>query len=403
MITRVNTMVYAMRCIKNVWSREWKRILERPTIYLMTIVLPPFLFLYFVWIYSAGNVRGIPLLVYDGDRSELSRMLIRSLEASGTFHIVAIAPSEADIDEAFRSGKIHAAVVIPRDLERTVKLGKTGTLVVYLNGINVLLENTALKEVTSIVKTYSTGITVKKLRAKGMSQEHATRNAYPLQIDVHPLYNAYYNYAQYIGVGLLPAMFQILIMMVAVLLLSSEFTHHTFNDLVRVAEESVWAIILGKSLPYLLLYAITILGLLKIIFPLFHIPLFGSFWALFMLFLLFCAASHFMGLVLSSLFHNQQLATEIVLFVNIPAFVFSGYVFPLWAMPPIHRYFAMALPYTHFLYAYLQIQAMGLPLSAAFQGYWILALFFVGSCILLYGILKYRIIEEKTKPQMGEE
>lgn len=381
--------------VRNVWRREWKRILERKTIYLMTIVLPQLLFVYFLWIYVGGNVRNIPLVVYDGERNEFSRMLVRSFEASGTFQLCGVATNENEIEAAFRSGKAAAALVIPKYTEQNLKSGKEATIVFYTNGTNLILHNTAMKEASTIVRTYSAGILMRKMRLMGLNESQATQRALPIRVDVRPLYNAYYNYAQYIGVGLLPAIFQILIMMVAVLLLSSEFTHNTFGELVATAEGSILAIILGKSLPYLLLHMVTVLGLVGILFPLFHIPVAGSMGALLFLFFLFVGASHSMGLALSSLFHNQQLATEIVFFLNIPAFIFSGYIYPLWAMPWIHRLFAEILPFTHFLASYLQIEAMGLSLVDAYRGSVVLLLFWFFSAAILVAVLKHEIRKQR--------
>ncbi len=380
--------------LNKLFKREIKRIIERPTIHLIAIVLPQVLFLYFVWIYTQGNVRHIPLMIYDADRSELSRILIRSFEASGTFCIVDVANTEIEIAEAFRKGKIQAALVIPRFTEHDLKRGKSATIVVYSNATNLLIDNTALKEASSIVKTVSTGITIKKLRMTGMSEEQAQRGAFPVRVDSRPLYNSYYNYAQYIGTGLLPAIFQILIMMVAVLLISSEFTHNTFHELFSLAQGNIILIILTKTLPYFVLHMITVFGLVGIIFPIFHIPIVGSYWLLFLLFFFFIAASHCMGLVLSAIFHNQQLATEIAFFINIPAFVFSGYIFPLWAMPSLHKIFASLLPFTHFLYSYLQIQAMGLGFVESLDSMKVLILFWFASTIVLYAILKWSVREQ---------
>jgi ABC-2 type transport system permease protein len=54
-----------------------------------------------------------------------------------------------------------------------------------------------------------------------------------------------------------------------------------------------------------------------------------------------------------------MVATEMAVFINTPAFIFSGYTFPLWGMPKFHAAFAQIMPFTHFLTAFIKVYQMG--------------------------------------------
>ena len=240
-----------------------------------------------------------------------------------------------------------------------MKRGKPSTVVIFNNSTNLVIANTTLKDGTALIKTISGGILLKKLRSNGLQTEQAMNIINPIRIEIQPLYNPNYNYLNFLVSGLIPVFLQMIIMVAAVLLISSEFTHRTIHELLATANGSVWAILIGKSLPHLAIHCATVLGILGIIFPLFGMQIVGSAFATALLFICFVIASFFLGLMISAIFHDQQFATEVVLFLNVPTFIFSGFVFPLWAMPVFHQIFAQILPYTHFLFGFLKLYQMG--------------------------------------------
>jgi ABC-2 type transport system permease protein len=95
-----------------------------------------------------------------------------------------------------------------------------------------------------------------------------------------------------------------------------------------------------------------------------------------LLFGLFAAVNILLGMMISTLVKDELLATEIVIFYNTPAFIFSGFTFPLWSMPVIHSIYAQLMPFTHFLSAYLKIYRM----NASFD-------LFVKDILILTGFL----------------
>ena len=372
-----------------VMKREWRRIGERKTLYLLSIVLPILLFLFLGYIYSNGVLRDIPVAVFDADNSGMSRLIIRAVESTSAFRIVEYTHSVDEIKEGFQRGRIQGAFYIPKDLERNIKRGKPSTVVIFNNSTNLVIANTTLKDGSALIKTISGGILLKKFRSNGLQTEQAMHIINPFRIETQSLYNPNYNYLNFLVSGLIPVMLQMIIMVAAVLLNSSEFTHRTFLELFATAEGSVWAIFIGKSLPHLAIHSAAVLGILGIIFPLFGMQIVGSTLATAFLFIYFVMASFFFGLMISAVFHNQQFATEVALFINIPAFIFSGFVFPLWAMPLFHQIFAQVMPYTHFLYGFLKLYQMGAPTTDILPELGRLSIFIILSAAVTLFALRY--------------
>lgn len=344
-------------------QRECHRIAERKTLYMFTIIAPLFLFFFLVSIYSNGLMRDIPVGVYDADHSELSQIIVESIEGSASFRIVEYENSIDDIRDAYLKGKIQGAFYIPKNLERDLKRGQSTSVVVFNNQTNLVIGNTTLKDATTIIKTISGGVLLKKLRSRGMSSEQAMAIINPIHVSSQMLYNPNYNYLHYIGTGLIPAVMQMLIMVTAVLLITSEVAHNTMQELLAAARNNLWAVFVGKSIPHLAVHGATTLGIFGLIFPFFHVDIIGSTVALIGMFFYFVIACFMMGFMISVLSPSQQIATEISFILNIPAFLFSGFVYPSWAMPGFHIAFAQLLPFTHFLTAFLKLYQMGTPVQ----------------------------------------
>jgi ABC-2 type transport system permease protein len=72
------------------------------------------------------------------------------------------------------------------------------------------------------------------------------------------------------------------------------------------------------------------------------LPMFG-------LAVLYMIVSMSMGVFMSIALANLVTSSQMLLLVNAPSFVFSGYTYPRWAMPHIVAYIAKAIPVTNFL------------------------------------------------------
>lgn len=343
--------------------REFKRISQNKAYYILTIFLPIILFVFLSYIYINGVVREIPVAVLDEDHSALSANYTRFIESTGSMKIVEYVASQDEMKKDFLDGKINGCFYIPKDMETNLKKGKSVTITIYNNTSNLITGNTILKDATTITKTFSGGILLKKMRSKGLMEEQAMDIINPVKVETQSLYNSNYNYLDYLIPGLIPAMFQMIIMLIAVLVFSSEFAHNTFGELMQTANNSIFTVILGKSIPHLLLHTATAFGVIGILYPFFKVPVYGSVFYTFLFFILFILASFFFGMAISTLTKNQFFATEAALFINTPAFIFSGFVYPLWAMPEVHSKYALIMPFTHFLNGYLKLAFMNTPLK----------------------------------------
>lgn len=384
-----------------VLKRELNRIIERKTLYLLAIILPIILFTLYTNIYKNELIRKVPIAVCDQDRTPLSRLVIRYIESTSTMTNVVNASSIDEVKDLFLKGKIVGAFFFPPNLESDIKSGKPGTVIIFKGTHNIITGNYIYNDGVKICKTVSAGILLKKFKSAGMTTQQATNYINPIRFQSQILFNPNYSYETYLVPGLLTSTLQMIIMIVAVLIISSEITHDTFKELVSVADNKLMAVVIGKSVPHLLIHTSTALMILGIFFSVFNIPINGSilFTALFTIF--FVITSFFYGFLISVLLSDQQMATEAAIFINTPAFLFSGFTFPIHGMPLLHQLYSQTIPYTHFLIGFLKLYQINTPISYAYPEFIKLSGFLIVSVVLTLIVLKLRINKAKVQSIAG--
>lgn len=374
-----------------VMRREFGRIAARKAVYALMIILPLVVFFLVSYIYRDRVIVDIPFAVCDLDNSRLSRTIIRSVESTRSLKITADLSSIEDIKDEMRRGAVWGAVYIPAGLEKDIKFGKPARIVIYNNNSNIIIGNLILKDASTISQTISGAILMKRLEAGGLSPEQALALANPIRIDSYALFNPGYNYASFLSPALVMVLLQMLIMILAVVAINDEINEGTLGDLFRAADGKVAAVLGGKTLAHVAVHSATGLGVLALLLPMFRIEIHGSILLAIPFMIYFVAASFLPGLAISCLFNNKYLVTDIAALYNSPAFLFSGYTFPLWAMPGFHYFYAQLLPFTHFLNGFLKIYQYNAPAKYLLPDIGALSIFIFGSLIMATVLLKYRV------------
>lgn len=373
-------------------GREWRHISGNRASYFYLIVLPLLLFLILSYIYYDRVIVDLPMAICDNDHSELSRTLARSLDADRSLKIVTEIGSIDEALELLRRGKIQGAIVIPADLEADIKHGKSGRVVIYQNSSNIILGNLITRSASTITRTVSTGIVIKKIRALGASEQQALDLANPIRLDTDVLYNPGYNYLNFLVPALLAVVLQMIVMISAAQVINRERHDRTLADLMDVSRGSITAAIIGKSLPHLAIHFSLALVIMGLTMPLFGIAFSGSVLAGLLFLCFFLLTAFAVGLAVSFIFSEPLLATEIAAVFNTPAFMFSGYTFPLAGMPGLHVAIAQTMPFTHFLTGFIKLYQMNTPIASLWPETVKLSLFLAGAVITICVLASKRLV-----------
>lgn len=354
-----------IRAICQITLREWKRILTRPDHCLVLLVLPPLLFFFYAYIYDKQQAEDLPVAIWDEDHTPVSRQITFLLEQTPSIHITAAVSSQDELEALMQQQKIIGAIHFPKGMERDIKSRHPVKVPIYTNAASLVPGKLINKDASTVIITAASGVNLQKFMKTGMPAEKAMSLVMPVSMTVYPLYNPTYNYQHYLVPGLITVALQMMIIMVAVLLVNMEWKEGSMNTLRAMARNHAGVIITGKTLAHLGVAWVNFVLVAGIIFPFFSLQHPGTTWQLFILYNLLALACTGIGMMISVLAADVMLALDVGLFYTSPAFVFSGFTFPRWAMPLYDQYYASLMPYTPFLDAFFKVYFMELPLRYA--------------------------------------
>lgn len=383
-------------------KRELNIAAGNPSVRNLLLIIPSVVFVLLAFIYIEGAISDIPVAVLDEDNSELSRTIVSFLDATEQMNVTYYLSSEDDLNNFFINHKEHAVFRIPKNTELDVVTGKGANIQTYTNSSNIIFGNILLREAYIVMGTVSAGATIERFIAAGLTEDMAMDLALPVIVNYKPLYNPVYNYLYYLVPGLLTVLLQMIIFFVSTRAVNSEFSNGTYNELLFIAKGNPVNVIAGKSIVYLF-FGLALSAFILMIFVAFGIPFQDSIWELIVLFTFFLLANIMIGLMLSSTIEDEILSLDIAFFYNSPAFVFSGFTFPMIGMPFFDTLYAQFIPYTHFLYAFFKVYQIGTDISFIWNELIALAIFMLTGFTTAIVALRLKSINNEKKLALVNE
>jgi len=278
-----------------------------------------------------------------------SRELVSRFEGSRYFSLRLQAASYAELERAVDRRDALIALVIPADFADSLEAGRSSALQVLLDGSDPSTATIAQGYAEAIVLTWSRQIVIQQLQRR---EPHRAPLAQPLEIRPRVWFNTDLVSRNFIFPGLIPVIMMIVAALLTSLSMAREWETGTMEQLVTMPVRS-WELIVGKLAPYFCIGVLDLLLSVGIGYVAFGVPLRGSLWLLSALSLLFLLGALALGMLISIIAKGQLLASQLALLVTVlPAFLLSGFIFPLDNMPaPIQavshivvaRYFVIIL------------------------------------------------------------
>ncbi|MEA3318219.1 MAG: ABC transporter permease [Bacteroidota bacterium] len=340
---------FCYSAFSNVVKREINRISKNWILLFTTLIAPAFAYLLIMWIFSAGVVRNVPVSIVDFDNTSLSRNIVRQIDASPVTEIKYRNASLKDANNLMNKGKIDAIVLLQDGVEKNIYSGSSSNIAVYINNTNVVKGGIVKSGLYKTLATISAGIKVQTYMKKGFTQKQAIARAVPVNMNTHLLFNPYVNYSYFLTLGLLPLMAVVFIFLGTVYALGQELKEGTAGELMNIAENSVTVAIVGKFLPYTLLFFANVMFMNFILFSVLGTPLTGSLLIILFSELLLIIAYQFLAVLFLNITANMRLSLSLGSAYTMMALTFSGLTFPTMGMPLIAKIFSWIFPYTFWL------------------------------------------------------
>jgi ABC-2 type transport system permease protein len=362
------------------WLVFWREIgwlRRRPFLLCLTTVVPFALLALMTAIFSEGLATRLPIGVLDLDGSDLSRSIIRTVDATPDTSVAVRVGDLAEGRQLILSGKIRGLLMLPLNLERDVQSARSPEVVFFYNTQTLTIGNLTLRGVSSAVPSVASGIRISLRTAQGMPSEAARADLAPIPVQTHALFNPALNYVHFLLAALLPSVLQVVIVTTMAYSVGVDFeTEHRFRTL-RLLGGGVWPAMMGKVLAYAFLY-LAVLGIAdSILFGVLGLPLRGDSGLLLLSSILFIVACQFLGALLALVVKPVGSAVSIGTLLTAPAFGYMGIGFPRLGMGDFAYGWGSMLPGTWYLSARIDQTVRGTPLDLSWKPVLVLAAFVV--------------------------
>lgn len=285
----------------------------------ITLIVSPILQLALFGFATTLEVKNFDIGVVDRDNGRAAEQLIAALDGSPNVRALRFYPSEAALDQAIAHRRIIAGLLLPQRLSEEVSAGRTGEVLVLLDGRR--------SNAAQIVAGY-----IEQIAARAGAELRPQAVERGPQLLVRNAYNPNLDYLWFTLPSMIAVISAVLALSVAAQSIAREREFGTFDELM-ILPLHPWEILLGKVAPAFLV-GMANAALFTVLIPLLYgVPLTGSPVLLLTAIFVYSMALVGIGLLISSVAQNQQQAFLFMFFVTVPMILLSGYASPVDNIP----------------------------------------------------------------------
>jgi len=327
-----------------------------------------------------GDPRELPTAVVAQEQGPFTRSLVRALENSGYFKVVAPAADTAQAERMIAFGEVQFVLTIPAGFERALLRGERPALLLEADATDPSATGNAIGAVQQLAATALRHDLVGALAPQAAAVP-------PFDWQIHRRYNPE-GITQYnIVPGLMGVILTMTMIMMTALAVTREVERGTMENLLATPVHPL-EVMVGKIGPYIAIGYVQVSIILLAARYVFNVPFEGNLALLLLGVLVFIGASLTVGITISSVAQSQMQAMQMTFFFFLPSLLLSGFMFPFRGMPGWAQVIGEALPLTHFLRIIRGVMLKGSDWPAVWPHVWPLLLF--TAVVLGIGLKRFR-------------
>jgi len=290
------------------------------------------------------DVKHLAVYVFDREGSQESQDLMKHFQASEYFKVVQTVKNYPELVHAIDAGLCKLALVVPHNFSHKLNAGGPVSIQALIDATDSNSANLAIAYSEAVIQTYSRQVQLDWIRRQGRSVMQA-----PVSVDARTWFNENLESMDNIVPGVVVIVMAVVGTFLTALTISREWERGTMEQLISTPVTAL-ELMLGKLSPYFVVGMLdtclcAVLGVLW-----FGVPFRGN-WSLF-----FISSTLFLIVVLSGGYFisvvakSQLAASQISLFATfLPAFLLSGFLFPIDQMPLAVQAVTYLLPARHYM------------------------------------------------------
>ena len=322
-----------------------------------------------------NDVKHMPMVVLNEDRTIESRQLLDRFVNTETFRIIGEVQNADQLASEIRKGHAYAGLQIPPHFTRKFRAGYPAQVQMLIDGSNS----------TTALQALNTAVAVALTQSVEMMMRESGRHSVPIEVRPQMLYNPTMRSPNFFVPGVIGVVLQIGTTFATAMAVVREREKGTLEQLL-VSPLSRWGLMLGKLVPYLcigMLMAILLFTIMRFVFA---VPIAGSVLAMVLSTFVYVFALLSLGLLVATKAETQMQALQMTMALILPSVFFSGFIFPRDTMPPIFYAIGTVLPTTYFISLMRAIILRG----ATFPEYWPSIAILSGMAVALFCVCALR-------------
>ncbi len=371
-----------------IWRQEVKQVVRDEGVLIFFILVPLVYPLLYSWVYNNEVVREVPVAVVDMSHSQLSREFIRQCDAAPDVRVAFYANDLDDAQSLVSRQLVKGVYLIPSDFATNLSRLKQGVVSVYCD-MSLMLTYKAIYQ-TAMAVSQKMGNEIKiKLSGNYTSREDAI-TVQPLAYDDVTMFNPGGGY----GSAILPAVLMLILQQTLVLGIGlaagTARERNRYGDLIPIhpSYSGIYRIVGGKTLCYLMIYAVMGAYLSMVVPRLFSFPCLAHWQDLLLLMLPYILACIFFGMTVSCLVRYRENVMLLMVFISVPLLFLTGVSWPQSNIPGAWQGVSWLFPSTFGARAYIRVNSMGASLNDVLpelRYLWIQVAAYFGVACLVYG------------------
>ncbi len=317
-----------------------------------------------------NEVKNSKLVIVDQAKDLASQQIISRIEASRYFDIEKAVMDPAQIESAFREGKIKLALIFPANFSKDL---------MHLNRAQIqVIADASDPNTANMLGNYVSSI----IQDQQMALNQGNKIPYTIVPEIRMLYNPQLKGAP----NFVPGVMALVLMLVCVMMTAISIVREKevgTMEILLVSPFKPLLVIISKAVPYLFLSLINVISILLLSVFVLDLPINGSVALLFAESTLFIITNLTLGIFISIRTNSQQVAMLISLMgMMLPTVLFSGFMFPIENMPLPLQIISNIVPAKWFYIIVKSIMIKGV----GFAAIWKQTLVLLGMTVLLLGL-----------------
>ncbi len=341
--------------------REVHQMFARPLYMFASVGVMLLSTFFFLTLMRRGSAEKMPIAFVDLDQTSISRRLCHEMQATPSVDICLITSSYPEAREAMQQGHVYGIFVIPDGFYDDLVAFKRPKMDFYVTNAYTVGGNTAYKQMLTMVNLTSGAFQREVLRKKGLPDDVIMHRIQPLTIEGHMIANPWGNYSVYLVSTILPGILGLICIMLTIFAIGYELKMRTSREWLRTAGGNYTVAMIGKLIPYTIIYLVLGIGCHLILYRFAGFPVYGSHARLLFGLLLFIMAMEAMGIFLIGCLPTLRDAISIGALYSMLGFSLSGFTYPVMNMLPPVQALSYLEPLRHYYLIYVNEALMCAP------------------------------------------